>query len=118
MATPNVKRVTIDLDRPRVLLLNLNAYCLAEEITGRNYMKSIEDLSFKDIRALLFAGLKHEDPNLTIENVGEMIDVNNLSVVSDALSAAFVTSMPAPEDATKSQVPLESAGVGRQTVLT
>lgn len=92
MATPNTKPVPITLDKERHLLLNLNAYCIAEDITGVNYIRkaaALSELNFRDLRALLYAGLKHEDPTLTLEKVGEIVGSNDFGAVGDAVLAAM-----------------------------
>lgn len=91
MATPNTKLIPIVLDRQRHLLLNLNAYCIAEEITGVNYIQKTAsgDLSMRDLRALLYAGLLHEDPKLTLSQVGEMVGADDFGAVGDAVLAAM-----------------------------
>lgn len=111
MATPNVLRVPIKLDRQRNIVLDLNAYCMAEELTGKNFMKRDvwDNLSFRDVRALTFAGLLHDDPKITIENVGAMIHVGNLEAVSNALTSAFLNSLPEPEPEEGKAVPLDVA---------
>lgn len=66
-----VKKVEIIcLDKPRTLVMDLNALSEAGKVTGRNYfdMKD-KQLGPEDVRALLWAGLKHEDPNLKLEDV-------------------------------------------------
>ena len=73
---PEKKPVTITLDRERVVFYDTNAICLAEEAMGRGVVEVIaglrkaRNLSFRDARALLWAGLTHEDPSLTLEGLG------------------------------------------------
>lgn len=73
MSLPTV-RVPITLDRPRTLVMTFNALCDAEEALGHSLLTSAADLaSLRSVRALLWAGLKHEDPMLTLEKTGELI---------------------------------------------
>lgn len=86
------KVVTVNLDRERHLKFNLNALILAEEITGKKLAelekdKGAFDLAF--LRAMLYAGLKHEDKELTLEEVGDLIDMDNMEDVTEKLGEAM-----------------------------
>jgi len=75
MTVPKVK-VPLRLDRERTLLLSFNALCKAEEITGMNLLAGeVVFSSLRVLRALLWAGLLHEDPLLTVEEVGDLIEM-------------------------------------------
>lgn len=114
MATPNVKRVAIELDKLRYLVFDLNAYCTVEDLTGKNFMKSDVwlNLTFKDIRALTFAGLRREDPTITIEQVGTLVNGSDLDTVAEAIKDAILGSMPEEK---KSDAPLGEAEAIRLT---
>ena len=43
----------------------------------------------KTLKALVYAGLVHEDKDLTVEAVGEMIGFEDIQVVSEAIGQAF-----------------------------
>lgn len=86
------KVVAIKLDKERHLKFNLNALITAEEITGKKLAelgdnKGNFDLAF--LRAMLFAGLRHEDKELTLEEVGDLIDFDNLEEVTAKLGDAM-----------------------------
>lgn len=86
------KIVAIELDKERRLKFNLNALIIAEEISGKklselNAEEGGFDLSF--LRAMLYAGLKWEDRELTLEEVGDLIDMENMSDVTDKLGEAM-----------------------------
>lgn len=85
--------VTIDLDRPRTLRYGLNAMVALEE---RGIILGKTDLEKPStIRALLWAGLIHEDPSLTEEQVGEMVDdPRALLRVSQAVVRALAGAQP------------------------
>lgn len=101
MATQSPKQVAIALDRERHLLLDFNALCAAEELTGRNFMdeETWNTLSARDVRALLFACLKHEDPTLTLEMVGKMLGLMNAEAVSEALLKSRQDNFPEASEA-------------------
>lgn len=86
------KIVVINLDKERHLKFNLNALIIAEKITG----KKISELGAEDggmdlefLRAMLYAGLKWEDKELTLDSVGDYIDMDNLGEVSEKLGEAM-----------------------------
>lgn len=86
------KLVSIELDKVRHLKFNLNALILAEKTTGKKMAElgNTEggfDMEF--LRAMMYAGLKHEDKKLTLEDVGDMIDFNNLEEVTNKLNEAM-----------------------------
>jgi len=85
---PNEKGETIiELDRPRVFKLTFNAFCDAEGVVGHAVLKA--DLGLSEIRALLWAGLKHEDRTLTVQKVGELLpDGKKMTDVMNVVAAA------------------------------
>ena len=104
--------VPIELDRPRTLKADLNALCAIEERTGLNLLADGVSLqSARHARAFLWALLRHEDPDLTEEQVGGFISAANLPGIMQTIGEAFAAAMPeaepeAPEGA-------ETAGKGR-----
>lgn len=88
-----MKKITvINLDKERHLKYNLNALITAEKITGKKLAelggdKGGFDLEF--LRAMLYAGLIWEDKELTIDDVGDLIDMENLEYVTDKLGEAM-----------------------------
>ncbi|MBA4542887.1 hypothetical protein H1164_08230 [Thermoactinomyces daqus] len=87
----NKKRgfVSVNLDKPRKLKYTFNAFCELED-AGMDLMQ-LQDgkVKFKDIRLLLWAGLLHELPDLTVEEAGEMIDQGELKEISEAVAEAI-----------------------------
>ena len=85
------KGVTIILDRPRTLRYGLNALAKVEDITGKNIMGlDLNNVSIKDLLAIIYAGLYHEDKELTVEKVGDFIDeYSNITEVAEKLGEAF-----------------------------
>ena len=108
MATPNAKAVPLQMvDRTRDILIDMNAFCIAEDITGKNYMRTYNwlDMGFRDVRALTYAGLRSAGTlsveeagrrrDMTIEEVGNLLDVDQIDVITEKLAEAFALSMPA-----------------------
>jgi len=97
----------ITLDKERHLKYDLNAMIVFEELTGKDIIELFDGafkkikaakegkavkgkiFSLADTRALLYAGLKHEDPALTQEKVGEMIDLYGIKPLSESIIIAY-----------------------------
>ena len=92
--------VTIMLDKERSLRLTLKGMLEFEKITGKNLLKgfNLKDLSMSDSAALMFACLVHEDKELTYDDVLCMVDVGNISKVSDAVSKCINQSLAEATD--------------------
>lgn len=88
--------VDINLDKPRKLLFNFNAMVLFEEATGISILNQSvwSNLTAKNIRALVWACLVHEDKMLTLEQVGEMLGLGNLEEITEKLALAWANAMP------------------------
>lgn len=148
------KLTPIELDKPRNLLLDMEAIIAFEDETGQDFLEfsrrmnrrklayarkraieagvkdvpapDEEDLKLPDIttrenRATLWCMLIHEDPALTLKQVGHMVTIENIQVVFDAVNAAQSVNSPEPEKkdesvvkeegvvSLESEVPLEPA---------
>jgi hypothetical protein len=81
----------ITLDKERHLKLDLNAMVKFEEVTGKSLFNqnALSELSSIDMRALLWAGLAHEDPTLTLTDVGALITLENMDIVAKAITEAL-----------------------------
>lgn len=89
------KGVSIQLDKPRTLRYGMNALAKIEDITGKTIMSlDLTSLGIKDLLVIVYAGLCHEDKNLTLEQVGDLLDeytdITTLAEkVGEALTEAF-----------------------------
>jgi hypothetical protein len=90
MANKHKAMVEVQLDKKRNIRFTMNALAEVEDRLGFR-LDEIEGkkLSIKQIRALLFCGLMHEDENLTEEMIGDMIDLGNIKYVQEKMSEAF-----------------------------
>ena len=61
------KMVKIVLDKERNLYFNLNSLEIIEELTGKTIDKVTQNLNMKSLKAIVYAGLVHEDKSLTVE---------------------------------------------------
>lgn len=91
--------IIIKLDKERRLVFDFNALCRLEELTGKNALsgETWSNLTARDVRALLWSAMLRDDPELKLEEVGELVNFKNLSKVTQALEKAFV-SASIPED--------------------
>ena len=94
-----VPEIDIELDRPRHIVFDMNAICLFEQVTGKNFYEVIASppQSATDRRALLWAGLKRDDPELTIEQVGAWSPMV-MAEVDRKLVEAVIKGSPEPEE--------------------
>ena len=111
MPNGKVKEVVVLLDRERRIRLDFNALAIAEDLTGKNLLDSDawKGLKAGELRAVLYACLKHEDPHLTPEAVGAMIHPGNIGEIIAALNEAYAEAMPeasATEGAEQAESPL------------
>lgn len=90
-------------DRSYALTINYAALCTFEEETGKNGFAMLSLLaagglqgglvSARDLRALIYGGLKAHDDTVTLELAGEILDTN-----PDAFVRAIKASMPQDGD--------------------
>ena len=102
-ATRNVrlKKVQVTLDKERTLLFDLNAFIELEEKFGTvdKALTALSEGSVKALRALLWAGLLHEDDKLTEKAVGALIGLGDLQEVAQAINDAVMSDLPEPQEA-------------------
>lgn len=61
--------------QPKIFRFNLNALAELEGILGESLMQiKPEQFGFKQQRAMVWAGLLHAEPKLTLGQVGELLD--------------------------------------------
>ena len=58
------------------LKYTMNSICELEERAGKGIMKllSLDQIGYNLIRLLIWTGLKHNNPTLTIENTGDLLE--------------------------------------------
>lgn len=93
------KSISVMLDTERHLKFDLNAFACLEELYGSipEALQALEKGSIKAVRALLWAGLLHEDENLTERQVGSFVGMENLQSISESINAALMNSLPTNE---------------------
>jgi hypothetical protein len=90
----------LELDRPRHLRMTLGALKRVEELSGIGIHQQEElaawSKTLDGVVGFLWAGLVHEDPELTVEDVYEIVDIHNFGQIRAALDEAIGIAMPAP----------------------
>lgn len=69
--------VRVEFDRPRILRFDTNAICDFEDVARRSIVDVVfgqERLTLGEVRLLLWAGFKHEDPRLSRSFVGTLLE--------------------------------------------
>ena len=99
-------RIPIELDKPRTLLFDLNAFAELEDKYGslEHAFQQMQKGSVKATRTLLWAGLLHEDEQLTEHQVGAMISLTNLEQLMDQITKALTVALPEDTDAAENAV--------------
>lgn len=90
MANKHRGFVEIGLDKPRRLRYTLNALAEIEDRLGVSLadLGSVK-LGIKAVRLILWAGLIHEDADLTVVQVGDLVDFGNFEEVQTKIAQAF-----------------------------
>lgn len=86
------KQVPITLDKERTLAFPLMSLVRLKKEYGIELKDLQDEKKAQDIETILtviWAGLIHEDRELTVEDVGYMIDITELPEVSEKLSEIF-----------------------------
>lgn len=120
-----VPLIPITLDKPRALRLDNQALLLAERELSKLWERKLnilqvlldaETLGLNDLCVLLWAGLRHEDPDLSLAQVQEAVSIQDYIPLLQALFSAW-NSATAPADGAPegTPVPLAPASPGSAT---
>ena len=81
--------VLLKLDKDYELRFDNRAGCTFEQITGKK-MTELSEISLTDMNALIYAGIKKGNPNLTLDNVIDLIDDHaDIEVITKLIAKAF-----------------------------
>lgn len=99
MANVRVVSIPVQLDKPRQIVFDLNAFIELEELYGNKQeaVKALQTGKLKDIRAWLWAGLVWEDKSLTVEQVGSIFSYSEPEFIvelSDKILRAATGNLP------------------------
>ena len=83
----------------RKLRYTLNSFALIEEKYGTidKAMEILESGSIAAVRFVLWAGLVHEDENLSEHYVGDQIDLSDLEGLAEKMNKAMMGDLPQDE---------------------
>lgn len=92
------KGITIELDKPRMLRYGMNALAKIEDITKKSIVSiDLNNIGIRDLLAIIYAGLYHEDKNLTVEKVGDLVDeYSDMNSVAEKVGEAFTLAFGKP----------------------
>ena len=88
----------LELDRPRKLKFGFKAIRLIREHFGEKDVSDLLNMKVDEMPIIAWAGLIHEDPNLTIEKVEDLLDssipgkytvVEIVNILAEALADHF-----------------------------
>lgn len=92
-------KITLNDGVERTIKFTLNALAELEDRYGSvdEAFKQLDNNSIKAVRCVLWAGLIHEDPELTEQQVGNLIDIQYMQELMTSLNDAFDSNMPESE---------------------
>jgi hypothetical protein len=99
---PVLPKVPITLGgKERHLIYDFNALAVAEQMTGMNLFTSFDftNLSASRFRAMLFASLLVDSPDITLEECGQFITVHSLPEITIKMVEAWHGSRPEVKEA-------------------
>ncbi len=99
--------VEIVLDKPRTLRLTFAAMVEIRNATGIDLLRGeAGEVDPYKLPEIVCALLRHEDRDIAVEDVSHMIDLNNITEVSAAVSQAFAVDLPDSKEAPGRDAPL------------
>lgn len=90
--------VVMQVDKERTLVLDFNTLCEAEKVGGFNFLtEGTMPISLIQMRAICWASWKKEDPLLSLDDVGLILQ-DHWPFVLEALTTAWLKAMPTAEE--------------------
>ena len=80
------------------MVLDLNAMVDFEKATNKTIWSIGEGFNATDLRALIWASIRHEDTNLRISEVGGWITMKNMDALTAAMKTMLSGAMPSTAD--------------------
>lgn len=105
-----VPKVAVELDRTRQMVFSYGTMRRIEEKTGREVEEFEDGFPAVVFPIVIWATLAGEDPELTVENVEEMLYPGNVDYVAAKLDELIQASRADGED------PLEKTAVAKESV--
>ncbi len=108
MGNPHRGEVSLSAgDKTHVIRFTMNSICALEEHLGKpvteiaNVLQNPAGFQMGMARAILWAGLLDKNPQITIEDAGEIASDAGIAECMTAIGKAFSLAFPAPEKADK-----------------
>jgi len=88
--------VTVKLDKERHLKLALRGMVAFEELTGKNLLNGVDftQMTMQEVAGLMWACLLHEDKELTFDVFLDIVNLNDIPTLSDAVARCVTESFP------------------------
>ena len=114
-ADPTIEFAKLKVDGKEYrLVYDFNAIAEAEDICGCNLLQGMfrmgGEWSAKQIRGLLYAALRIAQPEITLEQVGDLVRLDTLVSIPTALIEAYNLSMPEAKRLKLEENPPEGGG--------
>ncbi|EGK10291.1 hypothetical protein HMPREF9374_2641 [Desmospora sp. 8437] len=99
MANKQRGYVEVTLDRRRRLKFDLNALSELEGALGKPVTQLNDStVGMQELRAMVWAGLLHEDPGLTLRDTGEIIELERIEEITEKVTEALLAAFPQGEE--------------------
>ena len=99
------KAVSIEMDKIRNLRFGTNAISMAEDLLGRPITAIGTSVGIKDLRVLYYCGLYWEDKELTLDDVGDLMDIvmeeQGTEYLGNKIAEAIQQALPDPKKKAK-----------------
>ena len=91
--------VEVKLDKPRLLRIDFNALCRAEQVSGLSFLDFEGELTGVRLKALTWASLVYEpgERKFTYDEVGDLLNAHVFDVIA-AITAAWTKAMTMPKE--------------------
>jgi hypothetical protein len=102
--------VEVQLDKKRLLRIDFNALCRAEQVSGISFLSFEGELTGVRLKAITWASLVYEpgERQFTYDEVGDLLNAHIFDVIG-AITVAWAKSMTLPEEAGEYEDPQETA---------
>lgn len=95
------KSIKFELDgKEYPLVLDMNVLAELEDIYGDMYtaLSDLEKMKIKAFRALIYAIVKVENDNVTLKEVGKMLDIDKIMELQGKIGQVLSNGLPEMED--------------------
>jgi len=100
-------RIKIEVDRPRELMLDFKAMRKIEDKFGFSLIdgKGMREMSLKRISQFLWGMMVHEEPDLTLEKVDQIINEYGIEGIMAHIETMLQSVYPESEEETPTVIP-------------